>query len=111
MTDTTDEITDVTSSSISDDSTVTTSPDEKDDSISGTTDASSSTRRTWLTDTLHTIIERALAADKPDIKGALAALAMLAETDESAATSTDIADVIRTARRRAARIPPEGGTP
>lgn len=58
-------------------------------------------RRSWLTDTLHAIVERALTADKPDIKGALAALAMLAETDETATATDDIATVIRDARRRA----------
>lgn len=58
-------------------------------------------RRSWLTDTLHAIVERALTADKPDIKGALAALAMLAETDETTTASDDIATVIRDARRRA----------
>lgn len=65
-------------------------------------DKSQVARGSWLTDTLHTIIERALSADKPDIKGALAALAMLADRDETAATSTDIAAVIREARKRAA---------
>lgn len=55
---------------------------------------------TWLTDTLHTIIERALTADKPDIKGALAALAMLAEQTPATHT-TDIANIIRNARQRA----------
>ncbi len=57
-------------------------------------------RTTWLTDTLHTIIERALTADKPDIKGALAALTMLAEQTPATHT-TDIASIIRNARQRA----------
>lgn len=57
---------------------------------------------TWYTDTLRTIVNRALDAEKPDIKGALAALAMLAEAEEPAETSGDIATLLRDARKRAA---------
>ncbi len=56
----------------------------------------------WYTDTLRTIVNRALDADKPDIKGALAALAMLAEAEEPAETSEGIANLLRDARKRAA---------
>lgn len=74
-------------------------PISPDASLPKKSDAPS--RSSWLTDTLCVIVERALSADKPDIKGALAALAMLAERNESQSTSTDIAAVIRKARRRA----------
>lgn len=57
----------------------------------------------WYTDTLRTIVNRALDAEKPDIKGALAALAMLAEAEEPADdTDSDIASLLRDARKRAA---------
>ena len=56
----------------------------------------------WYTDTLHTIVARALDSDKPDIKGALAALAMLAETEDAAPAGEDVARLIRDARRRVA---------
>ena len=56
----------------------------------------------WYTDTLRTIVHRALDADKPDIKGALAALAMLAEAEEPTDNTGDIATLLRDARKRAA---------
>ena len=56
----------------------------------------------WYTDTLRTIVHRALDADKPDIKGALAALAMLAEAEEPTESTGDIATLLRDARKRAA---------
>ena len=56
----------------------------------------------WHTDTLRTIVHRALDADKPDIKGALAALAMLAEAEEPTDNTGDIATLLRDARKRAA---------
>ena len=57
----------------------------------------------WYTDTLRAIVNRALDAEKPDIKGALAALAMLAEAEEPAEdTDSDIANLLRDARKRAA---------
>lgn len=56
----------------------------------------------WYADTLRAIVRRALDADKPDIKGALAALAMLAEVTEPAAKQEyDVAHILRDARRRA----------
>ena len=56
----------------------------------------------WYTDTLRTIVHRALDADKPDIKGALAALSMLAEAEEPTESTGDIATLLRDARKRAA---------
>ena len=56
----------------------------------------------WYTDTLRTIVHRALDADKPDIKGALAALTMLAEAEEPTESTGDIATLLRDARKRAA---------
>ncbi len=57
----------------------------------------------WYTDTLRSIVNRALDAEKPDIKGALAALAMLAEANESTTdNNSDIANLLRDARKRAA---------
>ena len=56
----------------------------------------------WYTDTLRTIVHRALDADKPDIKGALAALTMLAEAEEPTDNTGDIATLLRDARKRAA---------
>lgn len=53
----------------------------------------------WYTATLRAIVNRALDADKPDIKGALAALQLLAETDNSTA-GEDLARTLREARRR-----------
>lgn len=56
----------------------------------------------WYADTLRAIVRRALDADKPDIKGALAALAMLAEvTEPDAKQEYDVAHILRDARRRA----------
>jgi hypothetical protein len=67
--------------------------------------ADETTERTpsnWYTDTLRTIVHRALDADKPDIKGALAALSMLAEAEEPTESTGDIATLLRDARKRAA---------
>lgn len=56
----------------------------------------------WYADTLRAIVRRALDSDKPDIKGALAALAMLAEVAEPTAKQEyDVAHILRDARRRA----------
>lgn len=98
----TDKATDSTSSPSTAHSTIAPQTDVPTDKVTVTAPPSTEgRRRSWLTDTLHAIVERALTADKPDIKGALAALAMLAETDDTATASDDIASVIRDARRRA----------
>lgn len=63
--------------------------------------AEASASSDWYTDTLRAIVSRALDADKPDIKGALAALQLLAETeDTSAKEEDDVARILRDARRR-----------
>lgn len=60
-------------------------------------------QNSWYTDTLRAIVNRALDAEKPDIKGALAALAMLAEAQEPTEhDNSDIASLLRDARKRAA---------
>lgn len=57
----------------------------------------------WYTDTLRSIVNRALDAEKPDIKGALAALAMLAEAEHTNTDDNgDIANLLKDARKRAA---------
>lgn len=62
--------------------------------------AKASVSSDWYTDTLRTIVSRALNADKPDIKGALAALQLLAETECDPEQESDIAHILRDARRR-----------
>ena len=67
-----------------------------------TAETAERTPSNWYTDTLRTIVHRALDADKPDIKGALAALSMLAEAEEPTESTGDIATLLRDARKRAA---------
>ena len=91
----TEPITAVTASSSQTEAKPTTTPPKE-------AHTASRTPSNWYIDTLRTIVNRALDADKPDIKGALAALTMLAEAEEPAESTGDIATLLRDARKRAA---------